>query len=718
MMQKFGAPVVVVYVATIFLSAALLFAIQPIVAKLALPRLGGAPAVWTVAMLFFQAILLAGYVYAHFLTRHVGLPRQPWIHGAVLATGLIFLPITLPDGWDFDPEAPITGQVLVLFAVAVGVPFFALSANAPLLQRWYASSGGRDSSDPYFLYAASNVGSVAALLGYPLLAEPLIGVSTTSWIWAVGYGALILGVVACAVWVRGVGGPAVETGPAEPIRTRRFLIWVGLAAVPSSMMLSTTQIIATDIGSFPLLWVIPLALYLLSFVIAFSIRMKIPDTVLTLIFLITVIFAILMMGQNRLANLGWGGFVLMLVAFFTVALMFHIRLHRDRPAATSLTAFYLAMSIGGVLGGIFNAVLAPLLFNDLLEAHIVLAVVGLVLPGLWSPARDIITALILLAVLVGADFVAKAIDLSAETAFILISALAMLALLASRNQPLRFSVLATGILATGYATAHDSTQHRSRSFFGIYRVYDTPDGKFRNLTHGTTVHGTQYVRDVGQMPAVTSYYHRNGPIAQVIQPAASDASIGIVGLGIGSLACYARPGQHWTMYEIDGAVDDIARDAALFSYMDQCGQDMPTILGDARIRLERSDKSFDVLLIDAFSSDAIPLHLVTVEAAQIYKARLTKDGVLLFHISNRFFDLRPVLARVAKAAGLNAFIQIHGNTKTKKMEEGESPSIVVAMTVTDQPISEKWRPLPADDDAPWTDDHASLLSALGPGALQ
>ncbi|MEM7058032.1 MAG: fused MFS/spermidine synthase [Pseudomonadota bacterium] len=711
-----GVPVVVIYVATIFLSAALLFAIQPIVAKLALPRLGGAPAVWTVAMLFFQAVLLAGYVYAHVLTRHVGLARQPWIHGLVLLAGAAFLPIALPEAWDFDPDAPITGQVLVLFALAVGVPFFALSANAPLLQRWYASTGARDAADPYFLYAASNVGSVAALLGYPLIAEPMIGVSSTSWIWAAGYAALILGMATCAVWVRESSGSATTDAAAkDAIQPKRFLIWIALAAIPSSMMLSTTQIIATDIGSFPLLWVIPLALYLLSFVIAFSARLKIPDGVLTLVFLVAVIFAVLMLAQNRLSNLGWGGFVLMLTAFMAVALMFHIRLYQDRPKAASLTSFYLAMSIGGVLGGIFNALLAPLLFNDLLEAHIVLAVVGLALRGTWSPVKDIGTGLVLLAVLVGIDYAAKALDLPSEAAFVGASVITLMALLTSRTRPLRFCVLATGLLVTGYLAAYDNTLHRARSFFGIYRVYDSDDAKVRSLTHGTTIHGTQYLKDLGQVPEVLSYYHRNGPMAQVVQAAAPDARIGIVGLGVGALACFQKPGQAWTFYEIDAAIDDIARDPDLFSYMDQCGRDMPTVLGDARIKLALSDKTFDVLLIDAFSSDAIPLHLVTVEAVDVYQDRLADDGVLLFHISNRFFNLDPVLARVAKATGLNAFVQRRGGSKEKPLAEGENPSVVVAMSKSAEPISALWVPLTADGQEPWTDDHASLLSALHVG---
>ena len=714
-----------IYVATIFVSATLLFAIQPILAKLALPRLGGAPAVWTVAMLFFQAVLLAGYVYAHLLARYVGLRWQPPIHGAVLIAGALFLPIALPEAWDFNPDAPITAQVLGLFAVAVGVPFFALSANAPLLQHWYAATGRRDAGDPYFLYAASNVGSVAALLGYPLILEPLTGARATSWMWAGGYAVLCAGILFSALVLRGNGkvtaaaAHVVQSGvPVRSVVTvRRFLIWVGLAAVPSSMMLSTTQIIATDIGSFPLLWVIPLALYLLSFVVAFSRRMRVPELALTLVFLVTVIFAILVLAQDRLTGLGWGGFILMLTAFSAVALVFHTRLYQDRPEASSLTAFYLAMSIGGVIGGAFNAVIAPLVFNDLLEAHIVLAVVGLVLPGLWRPLRDIPVGLVLVGLLIGADAGANALGLPIEAAFIGLTVLTLMVLLMSRSSPLQFCTVAAGLLAMGYLESQDRTLSRDRSFFGIYRVYESEDGRIRNLTHGTTVHGMQFVEDMGSKPRVLSYYHRNGPMAQVIRAAPTDSRIGIVGLGVGALVCYAKPGQDWTLYEIDRAVDDIARDPALFSYMDQCGRDMPTVLGDARIKLAHSDRTFDILLIDAFSSDAIPLHLVTVEAMEVYKDRLDQGGTLLFHISNRFFDLRPVLARAAQAAGLQAFVQLHGATPDRPLEPGESASIVVAMRRDPVPPSDRWQTLVSDGQRPWTDDHASLLSALGATAL-
>lgn len=285
----------------------------------------------------------------------------------------------------------------------------------------------------------------------------------------------------------------------------------------------------------------------------------------------------------------------------------------------------------------------------------------------------------------------------------------------SRAMPLRFCTIAAGFLVMGYLTAYDNTLHRARSFFGIYRVYDTDEGAIRKLTHGTTVHGSQYLKDLGTVPEVLSYYHQNGPMAQIVQGAAPDARIGIVGLGVGALACFQQPGQAWTFYEIDAAIDDIARDPDLFSYMDQCGRDMPTVLGDARIKLALSDKTFDVLLIDAFSSDAIPVHLVTIEAVEIYANRLAEDGLLLFHISNRFFDLVPVLARAAKAMGLNAFLQNRVGTVDLPIAEGESQSLVFAMSRQNTPPSALWLPVEADDQKPWTDDHASLLSALRTG---
>lgn len=704
----------VIHVGAIFISAALLFSIQPIVAKLVLPRLGGSPAVWTTAMLFFQAVLLAGYLYAHFLVRRLAIRGQALVHGAILIAGAVFLPIALPSGWSLDSTDPATPQVLWLFALMVGLPFFALSANAPLLQHWYTASGRADAGDPYFLYAASNVGSVVALLGYPILAEPFLGASSISWIWAGGYLVFGLCLVAAALSVapRAIRPAEARSGRIAP---RRILRWIALAALPSSMMLSTTQVIATDLGSFPLLWAIPLALYLLSFVIAFT-RRKVPEQAVGLVFMVALIFTVIAISQGKFVGLHWWGFGLLITLFLATAIIFHRTLYKDRPAAGDLTVFYLSMSIGGVLGGVFNAAIAPLIFVDLIEAEIGFALAGLILVGAIRPLYDLVLAAAIVGLVVGADLAARRLGLGDSMEMIVPALVAAFAMLLVRRQPLTFSVIAAGLLTAGYISVDRDTVHRGRSFFGVYAVRDFKDQGLRELAHGTTSHGTQYIGELGRRPTPTSYYDTKGPMAEVVLRQRHDASIGVIGLGIGSLACLARAGQRMVFYEIDAEIDRIARDPKLFDFMHRCGKKIPTVLGDARVELEKAkDVRFDLLVVDAFSSDSIPLHLVTMEAVRLYRARLAKGGVLMFHISNRYFDLAPVLGRAAGRLGFVARIRRHGlDGKGPPLATGVKPSIVVAMSLggIGVPQDPRWKALADDGRAVWTDDHASLLTAL------
>lgn len=687
-----------IYLLAIFLSAALVFSVQPIIAKLVLPRLGGSPSVWTVAMLFFQTVLLAGYFYAHLLARGLTPRAQALLHGAVLIAGALFLPFALPADWAPDPQAPVTVQALGLFALLVAVPFFALSANAPLLQHWYARTGQPDAADPYFLYGASNVGSIAALLAYPLVLEPFLGTGTISWIWTAGYGVFGLTLIGCAAGVFPVTAPLPRPEKSQT-RPAQIAFWIGLAVVPSGLMLATTQILATDIGSFPLLWAIPLALYLLSFVVTFGKRSWLPEPIIQMIFVITLILAIIALAQGQLARLGWGGFGLMLVLFFSGALVFHRRLYQARPAAGALTAFYFSMSVGGALGGVFNAIAAPLLFDQALEAPLLLVAAGLGLLGTWMPLRNLGLACAAAAVILIIDPTVRG-----DIAAFAVAAVLFL----SYRSPLQFSAFAAIILVAGYTAQQQDVVHRARSFFGIYKVQDRPEQGVRNLAHGTTIHGQQYIQDLGKRPRSLGYYDEAGPIAEILKAAGPDAHIGIVGLGVGALSCYAQPGQTWTFYEIDAEIDRIARDTDLFNHMQICGTSMPTILGDARIALQEDPRSFDVLMIDAFTSDAIPTHLLTLEAMELYRARLREGGRLMIHISNRFADLAPIIGLAGQHLGMPAWIRRFapgpGDSKDAK------PTSVTVIGAA-QPGPD-WVPLTPADRAPWTDDFASVLGVM------
>ena len=659
----------VLFTATIFLSAALLFFVQPLFARIALPEIGGAPAVWTTAMLFFQTVLLAGYTYAHLTTRYLPTRAQLGVHMLLWAAALLFLPLSIPDGWGLNPDQPVAWQTLSLFALGVGVPFALLSANAPLIQSWYARSGGPSADDPYFLYGASNFGSFAALLAFPLVAEPLFGATAIGWGFAAGFVALGAGLLASGL-AAGRGGAKVDhRAERSQLSMPHMARWALLAFVPSSLMLAVTTKVSTDIGAMPLVWVIPLALFLLTFTLTFTQRTFLSDRVLLALALLGTVFAgaaFLGAFGNHLGLVTAG---LVVLAFFAVALWAHRRLYQARPDAAGLTLFYIVMSVGGAMGGLFNAILAPSLFDDLYEGPLTLAL-----------------ALVLMAVPV----------LNARGA-------------------LRGAVILSVAATALWITRPDDQLFRDRSFFGTHKV--VAQSGLRLYTNGTTVHGAQRLADLGAArPEPLFYYHRQGPMAQALSHAAPDARIGIVGLGVGSLACYAAPGQDWQFYEIDPLVDQVARDPALFGFMSSCAGDAPTHLGDARVVLAgQNELQFDLLVIDAFSSDSVPVHLMTDEALGLYMDRLAPGGLLLFHISNRYYDLARPLGRVAVARGLEARLRHH--TGDLANDPGHSGSTVAALAQTADglsPIAGRpgWGPLGNDGGDVWTDDFANVLSVL------
>ncbi len=721
------------FTATIFLSASLLFFVQPLFAKIVLPHIGGTPAVWTTAMLFFQTALIAGYLYAHLLTNHVPVKMQIVIHAVFWVCALLFLPLAIPDGWVYDAERSAVTQTLILFALGVGLPFTALSANAPLIQAWYVKSGGPSADDPYFLYGASNLGSLVSLLAFPLVAEPLFGATGIGTGWAIGF--LVLGgmLMLTGLSVSGRQAPkkVAQAGPAGGKPTIGTLAyWCFVAFIPSSLMLAVTTKITTDIGSLPLLWVIPLALYLLSFVVTFRKRPLISTGKLRIIFLLTAVPLTLIISGVIDPHLSWTSVVVLIAGFFVTAVFIHQKLFESRPDGAYLTMFYLTMSVGGALGGVFNSILAPVIFNRLHEGIATIGLAALLILGENTPLR---IGTLAKGLLVGAAAIALAIaglTLTGTFNYVTMVSGMGLATLAAivilrKNTVATFMGLVTSI-GIGGAVLPGNELFMDRSFFGLHHVADydqgigniVSQGGLRVYSNGSTIHGAQRLTDLGaKVPAPIAYYDMGGAIQQIYgsQRGAQAVNIGIVGLGVGVLSCYRQPGQKWHYYEIDKMVDELARNEKLFTFMSACGTDIPTYLGDARMVLARQDIRYDILMLDAYSSDSIPVHLTTIEAFKIYLEHLNPDGLLVFHVSNRFYQVDVPLARAAEKLGLVAKIQ----TFRQDIAAGKVAldSVVVIMGRTPEALGDlgvdpRWIDLKGDGGRIWTDDYANPLSIL------
>jgi dipeptide/tripeptide permease len=712
----------VLFTATIFTSALLLFFVQPLFTRMVLPQIGGAPAVWTTAMLFFQTVLIGGYLYAHLMTRHVPLLAQVGIHVALLVLALMVLPLAVPAGWQYDPARPVVTQTLWLYTLGVGLPFAVLSANAPLIQSWYRRSGGPSADDPYFLYAASNLGSLVALLAFPLVAEPLFGVTAISGAWSVGFMALgplllLSGLAARKGTPREseIGSP---TSDAAAPGLRLLGYWAFLAFLPSSLMLCVTSKISTDLGSFPLVWVVPLALYLLTFVLVFSSRS--PLTADRLRRVLPLALAVLVFFSLRpTATLTW--IALFLLAFFAVSLLAHRLLFDARPDSRHLTVFYLTMSVGGALGGLFNSIFAPLVFDRLLEYPITVALIALLMirRPLANAPRDIAMGLglAMLALLPLLLDIAALHRIGSVNKTLLTVCILLITYALFRARP-TVSVAATATLIGVWALFGTANVLMiDRSFFGVHMV--SVRGDIREYRNGTTVHGAQLVSETSGRPTPLTYYHPKGLMAQIVTDVRKTPArtVGIIGLGTGALACYAKPGQDWHFYEIDQMVVDIALTPQLFSFMSACASDAKIHVGDARIVLQgQTDLKYDILVIDAYSSDAIPVHLATAEAIQLYLDRLNEGGILVFHVSNRFYDLAQPLSVAAKALGLVGRYRVQGPDELKDAV-GANPSMVVTLARTTEALGisatdPAWGPLPEPRIRLWTDDYANLLAAL------
>jgi SAM-dependent methyltransferase len=734
------------YGATLFLSAALLFGVEPMFSKMVLPLLGGSAAVWTTCMLFFQAVLLLGYGYAHGVARLVSPRAQVALQLVLVGIALTLVPVGVPAGWVPPVEGAPTLWLLALLTVSLGVPFFVLATMAPLLQRWFdgASSGG---GDPYPLYAASNLGSLVTLLSYPFVVEPLLSLQRQRALWADGYWLLAMAVTVCAltVWkARPATGDRAVPKARAPITMRTRLGWVLYAFVPSSLLLGVTNYISTDIAAAPFLWVIPLALYLLTFVLVFA--RGAPERHTWMLWIQPFAIIPLMF----IWSWGIGGtptvlMVLHLAAFFSTAMVCHGELARRRPSPDGLTDFYLMLALGGVLGGIFNAVLAPHLFHSVVEYPLVLALACFLRPkgrkGETAKRQETPVALSsfrpfalelawgLLPALLMAALAPVARGLVRETtigpmlpivAVAIASACVAALCYAWKDRPLRFGASVAGVLTAAAVPSAGGPKllHAERSFFGVHRVREDPTGKYHTLYHGVTLHGAQAVAPERRCDPLT-YYSREGPAGAAMEALAPahGRRVAVVGLGSGTLAAYAKPGESWTYYEIDPVVERIARDPRYFTYL-TCAPGLRVVLGDARLSLTRApDRSYDLLVLDAFSSDGIPVHLLTREAIAMYRAKLRPGGAILLHLSNRHLDLAPVVAAEARDAGLAGRIGFWSLTPAEEADfKAAGLWAVLAGREGDLGAlanDPRWRPLLAGNASRlWTDDYSDLVRAL------
>lgn len=747
----------IVFSASLFVSAALLFLVELIVGKMLLPLLGGTPSVWNTCLVFFQAMLLAGYLYAWAAKRWLGRRTQFALQAALALGPIAVLPLHLPHGWEPPSNSSPIPWLLLTLLVAAGAPFFVLSSATPVLQRWFSHAGQRASADPYFLYAASNTGSLLGLLSYPLLIEPSLGLGVQSRLWSCGYILFAVMTLVCGMlaW-RAKSAPAHEPAPqpAEigdsgsgrpwPERMR----WIALAFVPSSLMIGTTTALSTDVPPIPLFWVLPLALYLLSFVLVFARRQLVSlDWVARRLpfFMLAAILPTVTKTKLPLAAL----LPIDLLTLFLIALLCHGLLARSRPPVSRLEEFYLCMSVGGVLGGIFNSLVAPVVFPTVVEYPLALIFAALLRPRPATPPETQPQSPKADARARRNDWLlplAMAISLAALIAamtrtglrpgrelVVLIFAVPAVWCLSFGKRPLRFAAGLAALLAAGalYSGPFQSVIHTERDFFGVSRVSNDSAHGFRYLFHGGTAHGLQSL-DPARASEIFGYYTRSGPAGSILAAAQTKSASrliptgpdpkfhwAVVGLGAGAMACYLQPGGSLTYYEIDPVVKRIASNPEYFSYVSGCAPAAPIVLGDARLKLhDAPDGSYDLIVLDAFSGDMIPMHLMTREALGLYLRKLAPGGMIAFHISNLYLDLAPTLGALAHDSGLVCMAGNDSGVSQAQIDAGRFPSQWVVMARAQADLGElaadpRWKPatFPPSRQV-WTDDYSNLLQTI------
>ncbi|MDZ4783516.1 MAG: fused MFS/spermidine synthase [Planctomycetia bacterium] len=745
------------YRVTAFLSAALLFVAQPLFARLVLPLVGGAPAVWNTCQVFFQVALLAGYLYAHASTQWLGPRRQAALHILLILIPFVCLPFTLVNASPPNPEVNPSPWLLALMVTTIGPPFLALSATAPLVQRWFASAQLNAARDPYSLYVMSNIGSFVALLGYPFLIEPAATLRTQTIGWAIGYGIWIACLAACATYVWRAKNESTDAAPvtlpevipptsakrkskkhapapAESVAVfvpdqgeitwRRRLHWLALSGVPVAWMLGVTTWITTDIAPIPLLWIVPLALYLVTYILAFSqrggqftawARRIHPWAMCALVASLT----------------GTGVWQLMLphvLAFAVGVMVCHGQLAQLRPSEKHLTEFYVWLSVGGALGGTFIALVAPLVFVVPWEYALAVTAGCALAPRPSERANRLVDLVCVFAVLILLLTLRQYVPNSQKPLLLMGALLGFPALAWFHNQrrPWAFALVMGLILALdiGEVVGGLRTLRTARSYFGVHLVSSDIDEFGRTvhtLQHGTTAHGMQIMNEGFDCTPLV-YYYPTGPLGDVFgaftPKEGEQQHFAAVGLGTGAAACYVLQQRDVTFFEIDPTVRELAENPEYFTYLSKCAKGRYQIkLGDGRRMLAQEPAGrYDVILLDAFSSDAIPVHLLTREALAIYMSRLTPDGVVVFHISNNHLDLAPVLADLAHESGWVFRIRRHDPPPADQRNYVASSTYVVIArqvehlrTIAEDP---RWRPQRPSGRAVWTDDYSNVLSVL------
>jgi SAM-dependent methyltransferase len=734
-------PVLAACVASVFLSALLLFLVQPMVARLLLPGYGGSPAVWSTALVFYQVVLLAGYAYAHLATTRLSGRLRVGLHLGVVLVGLLVLPPAARLAAAPPAGAWPVPWVLLALAAAIGPPFFALSSNATLVQRWLAGSGSAGARDPYRLYAASNAGSLLALVAYPLLLEPRLGLRDQGGSWSVGYGLFVVltlvvlrltwpaPALADAATVVGADAgedPSAAAAAATAPTRRRRLGWLVRAAVPVSLMLAVTLTLSTDVIALPLLWVLPLAVYLLTYILAFALPERLPRGPIAA----ATVTSILIDLVAQLVPLPLPMPVLIAVNLAPLAaggLLCHLDLARDRPAPRFLTGFYLWLALGGALGGIANSLLAPLVFDNVAEYPLTLAALawlvgaagpramGQALAASWR--RGAPATLTILAVGLVSTILLVRGDLSLRTWAVILLALLLPYSLVFRPRQAHFALAGTLVavlLGLGWASVLP-VMAQDRSFFGVVRVLS--EAGARVMIHGTTLHGVQQEDpELARIPA--AYYHPNGPLGRAVRSMPADARIGLVGLGTGALAALTQPGQRADFFEIDPLVVDIARSA--FTYLRDAPGEVAVTVADGRLGLAAvPDGHYDLLVLDAFSSDAVPTHLLTAEALDLYRRKVRPGGLIVVHVSNRELDLARVFRGWSAATGHPVALQ-RWEPATADRQQGAVPTVAVALAPEDATVRRlvddsggAWQLLdPTGPAATWTDDRSDLMGVL------
>ncbi len=740
---------------TSLVSAFLLFLVQPMVGRMLLPSLGGTPAVWNTCVVFFQFTLLLGYAYAHFGSKRIRGAQQVAVHFALLACVCCILPIRFQPGSTAPTVADPTIWLLGQLVCMVGLPFFVVSSSSPILQKWFSTVSRQHGQDPYFLYALSNVGSLAALVCYPFVIEPLAGLGRQTQVWMIGFVVLVLLFLMCGVLRLRCGADRAlsATSPGERIDTdgKQTIPWLRkghfilLAAVPSSLMLGVTTFITTDVGSAPLIWVFPLALYLTSFIVAFAKSSSVTHPVLVRI----LPFLLLMTPVLLLVDLGrWPWLVggLHLATFFVIAAVCHGEMARLRPRVEGLTEFYFLMSIGGVVGGALNALVAPHVFSDVYEYPLMLILASLLCPTL-TPRRAVLKQAVWVDVALPTGLAAVVLASWQLSSMIVGPSLVLAALLVyalpslvcfvtSWQRPLRFALCFALIqFGCNWALRTNDLSLSERGFFGVDKIVVDRQHKFRMMINGRTIHGIQRLNGDRETPL--SYYHRQGPIGDIFECARKNRfeRFAVIGLGAGTIAAYGRPHQHFDFYEIDPIVTQLAQDARFFTFLGNCAADWRIVSGDARVQLRSRAVSevvqpvslrpqtpasdlYQLIVLDAFSSDSIPSHLITREAFELYLSLLDPDGAIAVHITNKHLDLRPLLATAAVDLNLQGLIR--DDRVAGKLDDngGRLSSVYVVLTRSSVfadrlRTQDGWQDLHGDGTfRMWTDDYVNILEVL------